>query len=218
MKKVTLVLKIAIYSFLILFCAAILFRIFTASYYPKDIKRIHFTEELTEYYRENTDSFKAYTQKIRTKYDDPDKGNFFANHLIVVPDAGHLQVAIRYNESTLENLTAEYGTLTLDEEGAAALYYVLCVSYGEEKGTRTYAMSDESYNDTAFMYHYTKLIFEGVDFKDAIWMRVDIYCADGDGQTPFGSIPVYESQVDVDGTVVPYELKEYKVKNSEFPK
>ena len=218
MKKVTLALKIAIYSFLILFCSALLFRIFIGSYYPKDIKRIHFTEELTEYYQENKDSFSAYTQKIRTKYDDPDKGNFFANHLIVVPDAGHLQVAIRYNESTLEALTAEYGELTLDEDGGASLYYVLYVNYGEEKGTRSYAMSEESFRDKSFMYHYTKLIFEGVDFKDAIWMRVDIYCKDGDGSAPFSSIPVYESQVDIDGTVVTYELKEYKIKKSEFPK
>ncbi|MBQ7377255.1 MAG: hypothetical protein IJW71_02915 [Clostridia bacterium] len=216
MKKVTRALKISIYCFLGLFCLLVLIRIVTESYYPKDMKRLYFTDELAAYYQENTEQFQAYTQKIRAPYDDSDEGNFFAKHVIVVPDGEHLQVCVRYNDSTLEELCAEYGDRILNQDGSLKLTYKLRVSYGEQE-TVTYDMSNDSFISERFMYHYTKVLFDGVPFTDAVWMRVDIYLLDGDVERPLGSIPVYESVVVVDEQPVPYKLKEYKLKKSERP-
>ncbi len=215
MKKVTRALKISIYCFLGIFCLLVLIRIAMNSYYPKDMKRLNFTDELAAYYQENTERFQAYTQKIRAPYDDPNEGNFFAKHVIVVPDGEHLQVSVRYNDSTLKELCAEYGDRILNQDGSLKLTYRLCVSYGE-KETVTYDMSD-SFISERFMYHYTKVMFDGVPFADAVWMRVDIYLIDGETERPLGSIPVYETVVEVDGQPVPYKQKEYKLKKSERP-
>ena len=57
---------------------ALFFRIWSADYCPKSMKHLHFTETLSEKYREAPESFEAFRQDIRIQYDDSKEGYFFA--------------------------------------------------------------------------------------------------------------------------------------------
>ena len=87
---------------------AICYRIYINEHFPRESTSIEFTEGLTAYYKKDPDGFAAYTRKIRVPVEDNKKGKFRADELIVVPDAGFLQVTLRYNEYILPILQEKY--------------------------------------------------------------------------------------------------------------
>lgn len=191
-------------------------RIFLAEHYPGESTKMIFTPALTDYYH-GVEDFRAYTQTMRTPYDDAKKGNFFAKGLIVVPEGRNLQVTLRYNESALPNVASFYGLSETPTPQEGMFRFRLYVSYGEQNGEGVYAAYDTSYTAETewFFYHYIKLAFDGVDFENAVWMRVDIYY--GEEEKCFGSVPVYESGADVSGQNVAYPLQEYRVPKGVLP-
>ena len=66
------------------------------------------------------------------------------------------------------------------------------------------------------MYRYGKLVFDGVDFTGAAWMRVDIYY--GEEAEPFGHICVYESRTFDGENMLEVPLEDYKVDEEDLPK
>ncbi len=217
------------------FCGALLVRILLQEYYPKDTTRIVFTEELTDYYFEHQDTFGAKTQKIRFPYDDAKatsneldakrerekgKGNFFAKNLIVVPEAGNLQVTLRHNKSALAKVAAYYDLTETPAVADGLFRYKLYASYLDRETGETYTKEyDSSYlaESSFLMYRYGKLVFDGVDFENAVWMRVDIYY--GDETETFGEICVYESRTDNGtGEIVDRPLSSYKISKGDLPK
>ena len=197
---------------------AIIFRIYIADHYPKDTVRMVFTEPLTEYYTSKNGEITAETQNIRFPYDSAEDGNFFASGLIVVRDAGNLQVTVRYNESTLPKVAAFYGLTETPAPADGLFRYTLTASYhteSEEGDYRTYDMSYLS-EDSAYMYRYGKLVFDGVDFEDAVWMRVDIYY--GDESTPLGHICVCECETSDGENIVDVPFSVYKIDKEDLPK
>ncbi len=215
------IFKKALYALLIiclaLLVAAIIFRIFIAEHYPKDTVRIVYTDALADYYEKN-DEVKVYTQKLRTPYDSAQNGSFFADGLYLIPDADHLQITLRYNESSLETVAEKYGKEESIPLSDGLFRYVLTVSYNKDAEGTDYRTYESSYmkESDAFMYHYTKLAFDGVSFEDAAWMRVDIYF-EGEEEC-FGSVIVYESNFEYNGTLHPYEMEEKKISKGDLPK
>ncbi|MBP3436628.1 MAG: hypothetical protein J6K61_01815 [Clostridia bacterium] len=205
------------------FFAALFARIYMAENYPKESTKMVMTESLLSHYRE-TGSLTAYTQDLRVSYDDNKEGNFFAKELIVVPDAKHLQITMRYNEHSLQNVAAAYKLPAVPEVQKGLFRYRLCVSYG----TEDYVYYEASYEKEMhrYLYQYTKLAFEGVAFEGAVWMRVEIfYAGDYEGkpenqaeETMFGAIPVYEAFVEWDGEMLENPLKEYRIPQEVLPK
>lgn len=191
-------------------------RIYLQENYPADSLRMVFTEQLTEYYHQ-TDDFRAYTQSLRTPYDSAKEGNFFAKGLIVVPDGGHLQITLRYNESALDNVADLYGLEQplVATEGMFSFRLYAC--YGEQNGEMVYRTYDTSYTaeSSRAFYHYIKTAFDGVKFDGAVWMRVDIYYSGSD--KCFGSIPVYEAGAEVEGQFVEYPLQPYRISKELLP-
>ena len=198
---------------------AILFRIYIAEHYPRDTEKTVFTPALEAHYRADPEGFAAFTQDIRFPYDDAKDGNFFAAALVVVPDADHMQLTVRYNESTLPKVASHY---KLPETPAAVdglFRYTLTVSYNEsEDGDdyRTYACSYVA-EDAAFMYRYARIAFDGVELDGAVWARVDIYYKEE--SELFGAIAVYESRTydDVTDTFVDIPLKKFRVDKEDLP-
>lgn len=197
---------------------AVIFRIRIAEHYPEKTVRMVFTPALTEYYRENPDNFSAETQYIRFPYDSADDGNFFAAELIVVRDAGNLQITVRYNESTLPKVAAFYKLPATPTAEAGLFRYTLTASYNEDESGEAYRTYESSYiaEDSAYMYHYAKLAFDGVDFVGAAWMRVDIYY--GEEETPFGHICIYEARAHDGEKMVDMPFSEYKIDKEDLPK
>ncbi len=214
------IFKRALYALLIVCLAALIaalfFRIYISEHYPKDSVRIVFTDALTEHYRA-TDDFKVYTQELRTPYDDAKNGSFFADGLYLVPRGENVQVTLRYNTSALETVAEKYEREEPLAPADGLFRYTLTVSYNQDEGGTDYRTYGASYmaESDAFMYHYTKLAFDGVSFEGAAWMRVDIYLADE--QEAFGSIIVYEKNFEYGGELYPYEMEEKRISKGDLP-
>lgn len=196
---------------------AVLFRIRISQKYPESTVQMIFTPALTEHYREDPENFKAETQNIRFPYDSADDGNFFANALIVVRDAGNLQVTVRYNESTLPKVAEFYKLKEVPEAEVGLFRYTLTASYNEDAEGEDYKTYSSSFQGeaSAYMYHYAKLAFDGVDFEGAAWMRVDIYYADE--AEPFGHICVYEARAFDGEKMVDMPFSSYEIDEEVLP-
>ncbi len=197
---------------------AVVFRIHIAEHYPKDTVRMVFTEPLAAYYHENRATFAPKTQNIRFPYDSAEDGNFFASGLIAVKEAGNLQVTLRYNESTLPKVAGFYGLAEVPEASDGLFRYTLTASYNETEEGESYRTYPASYlaEDEAYMYRYGKLVFDGVDFEGAAWMRVDIYF--GEEEKPFGHICVYEARAFDGERVIEMPFKDYTPDKEDLPR
>ena len=199
--KFVLVMKILIAFVCISVIGVLAFRIILFNTYPDSMEDIYFTDNLTAYYEACDGDINAKTQMIRYPYDDPDKGNFFADNLIVIEDAGELQFSVRYNLSTLETIESQYGLEGLSPEDEELFSFRLVASkydLAEGKYKEVVLADGPSYvgTDSRLMYRYFKLAFDGIDFTNPpVWIRVEIFVK-GHEDEPFGMIPVYENNED----------------------
>lgn len=192
------------------------FRVFTFNYYPKNVKNIYFNSALSDFYMERDGDIGAKTQSLRAPYDDEDKGNFFCDNLIVIPELGQLQVSVRYNTALIETLKAELSRADLsadDEE----LFSFRLYRNGESENEEDHLIGTLDYVefDSFLMYRYYKLVFDGIDFnmdnEDKInWIRLEIFVK-GEGDEPYSMVAIYENNEDYDS------FKEYKLSGGERP-
>ena len=209
-KVVKTVITVLIFAFIF----ALFFRIWSNDYYPKAMKNIYFTDSLTEYYKENSDTFKAYKQKVRVSYEDKEEGNFFASNTIVVPEADALQTVIRYNDAIFEKLAEKYecGEDELRKDTPFLFSAFACTgSDGEEGYDGVEYIPTEAVTDSFWMYTYEKLCFDGIELDGVYWIRLDIML-NNEAKTKLGSVVVYENHAKNN------KLEPLKIKKSELPK
>lgn len=155
----------------------LVFRLVLFNYYPKAIKNIYFNSELTALYQEKGGEIDAKTQSLRAPYDDPDFASFFADNLIIIKDAGQLQLSVRYNESVFDTVEEKYG-VRLDEESADLFEFSLeRIPFKESEAAYTIGELDYCESDSLLMYTYYKLVFDGVNFLpegESDWIRLKI--------------------------------------------
>lgn len=214
MKMFTRMLKVSLAVFLAALFGAVIFRIVIQERYPRDTLRFVSTEAIETYYAE-MGRLDAYTQELRTPYEDPNSGKFSADGLIVVPAASHLQVTVRNNNSAMKTMAEKYKLSEVPPVKEGAFRYTLSVKYNDREDFVTY---EASYHEesTAYMYRYTRLAFDGVSFDNVAYMRVDIYYEDH--TEAYGHIPVYETTFEYDGELYPYETEPYTVPEEDLPK
>ena len=223
---VGLILKILIGLLCFLVVGVIGFRIAVFNYYPTEMKKIYFNDVLSDYYTSTGGDIGAKTQSLRFPYDDADKGRFFADHLIVIEEAGQLQITLRYNQGLISDLEKQYG-VTLD--GGDIFSFRLARDprdnpsddeldkdnvgdvAAEQVGTLTV-------NETTdfMMYTYHKLVFDGIDFgsdggdEPAVeWLRVEILINGVAMEKPF-MVLVYENHSS-NSRFTDYELSDEEV-------
>ena len=203
--RAPLILKIISISLIAVIVLTVGIRMFIFDYYPPEMSQLYFNDILASYYN-STSEFKPTTQKLRAAYDNPDEGNFFADKLILIQEIGQLQVCMRYNISVADTLVAKYGLAEFDPENTDQFSFRLWRS----DGGAGYETGSLSYSDNASfaMYRYTKLVFDGVDFDGAEWIRLEIF-VDGIDK-PF-MIAIYENNDSYD------RFDEYKVTKGERP-
>ena len=199
---------------LCLFVVGILaFRLILFNHYPKQIKNIYFNDELTELYQTNGGELGALTQSLRAPYDDPDFASFFADNLIIIKDAGQLQLSVRYNSSIFDTIEENYG-VRLDEGAENLFTFELERVPFEEDGEAT--KNGElvySTSDSLMMYTYYKLVFDGVEYlgeDEPDWMRLKITLNGVANAKPY-YILVYENTEQYSA------FGEYKLSESEVP-
>ncbi len=209
------IIKIVAWVLVIALFSATFIRIYIGEYYPKEITNLHYTTPLARYHDASPAEFKVYTQQIRIPYDDNKEGNFFTENLLVVPEAEHLQIAVRHSKTSLARCQEFY---KLDEElsvDTVNFTYQLYVSYnvdkdGEEFETYTGSVAKKMQK---FWYGYDKVVFDGVNLENARWARLDIFL---EGQTKiFGSVPVFETAVVMGDQTIEYPLVDYELSKEE---
>jgi hypothetical protein len=171
-------------------CVILGFRIILSHYYPKQIKRLYYTEALSAYAAAGGD-MSALTQDIRVPFEaeiletdgeelqvqTQQKGYYYADNLIVLRGAGALQCSIRLNRHSIEEIAEEYA-LTDFSMGEDAFSFTLVDNLG-----RRYTPS-AILVESKLLYHYVKLCFDGVDFDGAEWMRVEVTPRGADVTSP----------------------------------
>jgi hypothetical protein len=208
------IIKIAIALLCIFVVGFMAFRIFLFNYYPPEMKNIYFNDTLTAFYNEKGGDIGAKTQEIRFPYDHEDKGRFFSDYLIVVREAGQLQITLRYNKALIEDLEKEYG---VELSGEDIFEFRLARDprvntegevISEPVGTLSVCESDEF-----LMYRYYKLVFDGVDFgsesePEVEWLRVEVLIRGVEMEEPF-MLLVYENHGDYS------QFSDYKLSDGE---
>ena len=196
------------------------FRIFTFNYYPDSTKNLSFTNALTEHYNARGGDITVYTQKLAAAYDDNKEGNFFCDHLRFVPEAGTLQVTLRYNTSLYEDIEKKYG-VKLSDDSRDSFHFRLTRSGGDkETGRLVIAEWDEF-----LMYRYVKLVFEDVELDEVLaatsedWIRLDVQIdgvQDKDEKTGVKTDHIFRILV-LDNVEKYTAIKEYEPTDGEVP-
>ena len=200
-------LKIGILALCAAVVGLILFRVILFNYYPKSIKDIYFNDSLTAYYESAGEDFSAKSQSLRAPYDDPDFASFFCDNLIVIEDAGQLQVSVRYNSSIFDSIKTKYG-VELDPEAEDLFSFELERVPGGNEQPYVIGELDYSHSESLMMYTYYKLVFDGIDsaeLGDGAWVRLKITINGVEKAKPY-YILVYEN-TDEYGFFSDYELK-----------
>ena len=209
-KTVCLVLVFSIIGF-------IAFRVFSFNYYPSSVKNIYFNDSLTAFYNERGGDIGALTQSLRAPYDDADKGNFFCDNLIIVPELGQLQVSVRYNTALIALIEQELSLSGLSADDADLFSFRLYMSGdSEDESEHIVGTLDYLDFDSFLMYRYYKLVFDDVDFKmdseDKInWIRLEIFVKGAEGEKPYSMVAIYENNENYN------RFKEYKLSGGERP-
>ncbi len=219
------ILKFLVLAVCVLVIGVLVFRIFLFNSYPGEMKSLVFTPALEEYYNSQNGEIKLFTQSTEVKYDDPKEGNFFFDCLIVVPEADHLQVAIRYNTSLMESIEKEYGIVLDPDSDPADIFEFTLVKtkpgYVAPESGKNEAVPVEPVGTLvsatgakSLMYRYCKVAFDGVDFgldegeESVAWFRLDITVKGAKMKKPY-SLPVYQQVL---------ELEERPLASAEVPK
>lgn len=206
---VATILKVVIIALCLLVVGVVLFRVILFNYYPKEMKTIHFNDELTEYYNSNDGDINALTQKLRAPYDDPDFASFMADNLIVIRGAGQLQLSVRYNSSIFDTIEEKYGVRLDKKRDDNFIFELEYVPFDKSVPAYKTGELDYSSTDRALMYTYYKLVFDGIEFVDENdWIRLKITIKDIPDAEPY-YILVYEN--------VEKNLTEYKLSGKERP-
>ncbi len=219
--KVGIMLKI----FIVVLCfgvvAFLIFRVFTFNYYPEKTKAIYFTEELTELYNTKGGNIGALTQKLLESssfgFDDSSEGNFYCNHFIYIPETEELQITLRYNVSLMDTIKEEYG-IELDPDWKDNFDFSLVAarssdqtSDGDPDGELGSPMGEnlvaEEY-DSAMMYRYVKLVFDGVKLDNGTenevnWIRLEVRINGVEMKEPYMILIYWNTE---DFPLIPYEL------------
>ena len=184
MKIVARILKILCYTLIFGVIAFLIGRIIIADYYPKDMKALYKTEAMRAYAAAGG-SIEIRSQDLRASYDNPDFAYFMANHQYYCPETGELQITIRYNVNTLEELQRDYGLEETPDDVLALFSFSLVGSHiADDDGNRLEEGIAPSSVETErhFMYRYVRLTFSGVSFGEEVgWYRVEIsYTGEGE--------------------------------------
>ena len=215
---VMLILKIITAALCLGVIGLLSFRMILFNRYPADIKDFYINDEFFAYYNDKGEIPKIKTQSLRSPYDDPDLGNFFCDYLYVVEELGQLQVAVRYNVSTVERI-AEEKKISLSADDENCFSYRLCINYsdGKEGSTSNLVYIDEVSDevfDESVMYRYKKLVFDGIEFVPdkngdyPVWMRLEVIV---DGEV-YSMVPIYENHSEY-SRFAEYEISRQEVLN-----
>ena len=172
------------------------FRMILFNYYPDVAEGVYFNSALTEHYNAKEGNVEIKTQKLLAPYDDNEAGNFFCDKLYLIDEIDQLQITVRYNKSTVDNISEALG-VKLDNASRDLFEFRLVASFGEGD-MRTYSNLTAHEFDSFLMYRYHKLVFDGVEFDTETlgapyWIRLEVILKDAPERESY-KIPIYQNE------------------------
>lgn len=174
--------------FIIVFvCGMLFYRIYALNTYPPAARGVIATDALRADYADG--SLAAVTWEPRTLYDNGKKSKFFSHQPIYFPETETLIVTIRYNNSLLPLMAADFG---FEETNGRKL--PLDVSLYAD-GFDRIAPTTYTYTTGFGLYSYRRYVFEGVSLSAYESLYLDVYYAeDADyAAAPYASLEIYDS-------------------------
>lgn len=193
MKYVKRTLKFACLAVIFGIIGFLLVRIIVAEYYPSVMKSLYPTEALRQAWEEDP-ALQVRRQDLRISYDNAKFAHFMAAYQYYSPEAKELQIALRYNNSTLREMERDFSLPADSLTADPALFDITLVDeYGNRaRGTCVAA-------EGHFMYQYMKVVFSDVSFSaEPGWLRVEIYYHDAVDyeKEAYAMIPLYEKELE----------------------
>ncbi|MCL2517568.1 MAG: hypothetical protein FWF15_03295 [Oscillospiraceae bacterium] len=192
-KKITIgkILKYSVYGLIIFVYLFFMVRICTMGD-PKSMEEFVWNESGVSAYNSNSDNFiiNVVNEKSMNYQYITGDGKFAVSNIhtakLADANAGQIQFTIRYNNSTIKTLKADYN-LEKDPVGEPFIY-ILYDSNGNIYRNYQYI------SDRKLLYNYKRIIFDGIDLT-ADEFHVDIYYCDDVRFTkpPYGSLPVLKA-------------------------
>ncbi len=200
-RPVKLLIKILLYTIIFGTFALMIFRIAIAEHYPSALQRPYVSDTLRTYATSTGTSPVLRHQELRVSYDRSREARFFAAYQYYCPEAGELQIVLRYTDSTLTMMQTELELSEVPERGAQSFFFVLRDGDGRVVSSPAVCVQEED----AFLYHYMRLVFSDIDFSQlqtGLWLDV-YYAEDVDlTQEPYAYLIVYEEALAGDDTTL----------------
>ncbi len=189
--KIGKILRLAALSLAVLVYGLIFFRIFIKSD-PESAKMFLWTDTAVQAYKDSSDTFGAYTQKLSTyqrqtgtdengipeyttvSYNDiTSDGSFHVSNMIYVSSTKELTVTVRYNRTAVDALKSAYN---LDSLPSGELFFFALEGVGADGSEYAY---EYRYTSSArFTYEYRRLVFSNVVLPDDGVVYLNVYYVD----------------------------------------
>lgn len=193
------ILKTVLVTGIFLFCGMFILRIMLSDYYPAEAKGTLENTVLSAAYGEDGTPPEAFLQDPVTPYDNKERAHFFFNYFVLIPEAKQIQLTLRYNNSTLEDIKNDKGLDALPAGDDERFSYYLRDANG-----KLYPLSDANYC-TFLIYNYRRLVFDNVDTSTTGMIYLDVYFGECDPEVdpPYGSMLVYVPEKAVKNYALP---------------
>jgi len=202
-------------------------RIFTSGA-PADMKALQINSRLVEAYRTaqaEGRELDMFTQEQPTTITTADHNYsyFSVSNVVFIRDAAQVQLAFRYNNSTIRHLVADYGLSEMPSRDMDLYEVTLWEAYdltpdvaGDNENVEYVRIRPTDSETTAAqksLYNYRKFTFDGVDFsmagKPILTIYMDVYYLEDIDyeKEPYGTLPLYQRIYETEGGLnKPYEL------------
>ncbi|MBQ8432984.1 MAG: hypothetical protein IJX28_08895 [Clostridia bacterium] len=199
-------------------CALVLWRVFFSTKLPDSMEGIHVNQPLAEAYDTYGEALEfQYQNQFSMTYSETNAGYFGIAEYVIIPKANQVQVILRYNNSTLKHLQADYQLPSLPEKGGDYFDFTLR-QITDLTPTNTGDNSDPAAleilrhtpshvsMDTTALYTYYRLVFDGVEIDESAVCSIllDIYYVEDRNyeQPAYGALLIYDDLA----SWIPYRL------------
>ena len=173
---------------------------------PSEMKTLMVNENTAIAYENSGDTFVMFTQEQRSLSSN---GYFAVTNFTFIPEARQLQVTVRYNNSTLRHIEDDYGLdSSLDRKNEIFEFSVvkttdLTPNDSDDNLNKENLNSERYYPSKTIsayktLYSYRKMIFDNIDYEDAVGFFVDMYYIDDIDYetTPSAVVCIYDSSME----------------------
>jgi hypothetical protein len=198
-------IKALIYSFIALLVGFIVWRVYFSTIPPKGITRLSVNDALAGAFEKRGGDLELFRQEQPgTTQTKENYGYFTVVDYVIIPEAGQVQVLIRYNKSMPRHVYEDFELDRIPEATPELFDFTLVktvdLTPDDKKDNNDPDFLDEVrltpttiISDTTILYNYRRVVFDDVYTVDAVGLFLDIYYvgrADYD-TSPYGIICLY---------------------------